>query len=188
MKKVLSIVLSIVMVLCMMPAMAFAGTADFTDAAAINHDAAVDTLVALGVFEGYPDGSFQPAKVVTRAEMAKTIATILNGGEAPVLSASTTSYTDTKGHWAAPYIEYCTSLGIVEGVGCKVEYAEVRVLVLQYLLLVGLHLEDSAVVLLCHEGVIIEVALVDGPQVCHYQYSEDSHHIAPFEYSLHEGP
>ena len=49
--------------------------------------------------------------------MAKTIATVLNGGEAPVLSASTTSYTDTKGHWAAPYIEYCTSLGIVEGVG-----------------------------------------------------------------------
>ena len=117
MKKVLSIVLSIVMVLCMMPAMAFAGTADFTDAADINHDAAVDTLVALGIFEGYPDGSFQPAKVVTRAEMAKTIATVLNGGKAPVLSASTTSYTDTKGHWAAPYIEYCTSLGIVEGVG-----------------------------------------------------------------------
>ena len=118
MKKVLSIVLSIVMVLCMMPAMAFAGTsAVFTDEAAINHDAAVGTLVALGVFEGYPDGSFQPAKVVTRAEMAKTIATVLNGGKAPVLSASTTSYTDTKGHWAAPYIEYCTSLGIVEGVG-----------------------------------------------------------------------
>jgi len=116
MKKVLSIVLSIVMVLCMMPAMAFAGTAAaFTDEAAITHDTAVDTLVTLGVFEGYPDGSFQPAKVVTRAEMAKTIATVLNGGEAPVLSASTTSYNDTKGHWAAPYIEYCTSLGIVEG-------------------------------------------------------------------------
>jgi len=116
MKKVLSIVLSIVMVLCMMPAMAFASTsAVFTDEADIQHDAAVGTLVALGVFEGYPDGSFQPAKVVTRAEMAKTIATVLNGGEAPVLSASTTSYNDTKGHWAAPYIEYCTSLGIVEG-------------------------------------------------------------------------
>ena len=118
MKKVLSIVLSIVMVLCMMPAMAFADTAvDFTDAADIQHDVAVDTLAALAILEGYPDGSFQPAKVVTRAEMAKIIATLLNGGEAPVLSTTTTSYTDTKGHWAAGYIEYCTSLGIVEGVG-----------------------------------------------------------------------
>ena len=97
MKKVLSIVLSIVMVLCMMPAMAFAGTADFTDDAAINHGTAVDTLAALAVLEGYPDGSFQPAKVVTRAEMAKIIATVLNGGEAPVLSTTTTSYNDTKG-------------------------------------------------------------------------------------------
>ena len=123
MKKVLSIVLSLVMVLCMMPVMAFAGTTDeatgtsFSDASSITHSEAVYSLAALNIINGYTDGTYMPAKTVTRAEMCKMIATLYNGGTEPVLSTTTTSYTDTKGHWAAGYIEYCTSLGIVAGVG-----------------------------------------------------------------------
>ena len=122
MKKVLSIVLSLVMVLCLTPAMAFAGTDEavgtsFSDADSITHSEAVYSLAALNIINGYTDGTYKPAKTVTRAEMCKMIATLYNGGTEPVLSTTTTSYTDTKGHWAAGYIEYCTSLGIVAGVG-----------------------------------------------------------------------
>lgn len=117
MKKVLSIVLSVVMVLCMMPVMAFADTAvTFTDANDIEHSEAVYSLAALDIIDGYTDGTYKPAKTVTRAEMSKIIATLLNGGTAPVVGTAAT-YTDTQGHWAAGYIEYCNSLGIVAGVG-----------------------------------------------------------------------
>ena len=50
----------------------FAGAA-FTDQADIKASEAVDTLVALGVVNGYDDGSFKPNGTVTRAEMAKMI-------------------------------------------------------------------------------------------------------------------
>ena len=51
----------------------FAGAA-FTDQADIKVDAdAVDTLVSLGIVEGFEDGSFQPNGTVTRAQMAKMI-------------------------------------------------------------------------------------------------------------------
>ncbi|MFB0920439.1 MAG: S-layer homology domain-containing protein, partial [Oscillospiraceae bacterium] len=42
----------------------------------------------------------------------------LNGGTAPVLGANATpTYTDIKGTWAEAYIEYCSKLGIVAGMG-----------------------------------------------------------------------
>ena len=57
----------------------FAGAA-FTDQADIAVDSdAVDTLVALGVIDGYEDGSFQPEVTVTRAEMAKMIYVLRTG-------------------------------------------------------------------------------------------------------------
>ena len=58
----------------------FAGAA-FTDQADINdvNAEAVNTLVALGVIDGYEDGSFRPDDTVTRAEMAKMIYTVRTG-------------------------------------------------------------------------------------------------------------
>ena len=50
--------------------------------------------------------------------MAKMICVVLNGGKDPSLGNVTKySYTDTVGHWAAPYIEYCAIRGIVAGKG-----------------------------------------------------------------------
>ena len=68
MKKVLSLVLVIAMVLSSM-SFAFAGT--FTDVADTDYTKAIETLTALGVVTGYEDGTYRPEKVVTRAEMAK---------------------------------------------------------------------------------------------------------------------
>ena len=67
-KKVLALVLAFACAFTM-----FAGAA-FTDSADIKVDTeVVDTLVSLGVVNGYDDGSFKPNGAVTRAEMAKMI-------------------------------------------------------------------------------------------------------------------
>ena len=112
-KKVLALVLAFACAFTM-----FAGAA-FTDSADINADNAdaVELLTALNIIEGYEDGSFQPEGTVTRAEMAKMIFTIRNGGndDASAYETVTTSFTDINGHWAAGYIKYLQNTGIVAG-------------------------------------------------------------------------
>ena len=97
----------------------FAGAASFTDQADINTDnvEAVDLLTTLGIIKGYEDGSFNPEGTVTRAEMAKMIYTIRNGGndDASAHIGNTTSFTDISGHWAEGYIKYLQNTGIVAG-------------------------------------------------------------------------
>lgn len=114
MKKVLSIVLSLVMVLCMVPTMAFADTAAYSDIAGTDCEASVELLKELGVVDGYEDGTYQPEGTVTRAEMAKLIVTQL--GLKP--TSSTTAFTDMAGaSWAIPYVGYAESLNIIKGRG-----------------------------------------------------------------------
>ena len=94
----------------------FAGAA-FTDQADIKVDAdVVDTLVSLGVIEGFEDGSFQPNGTVTRAQMAKMIYVLRTGNsDASAYNDDKTSFTDIGSHWARGYIKYCQSLGIIAG-------------------------------------------------------------------------
>ena len=94
----------------------FAGAA-FTDSADIKVDTeVVDTLVALGVVNGYDDGSFKPNGTVTRAEMAKMIYVLRTGNsDASAYNDDKTSFTDIGSHWARGYIKYCQSLGIIAG-------------------------------------------------------------------------
>ena len=94
----------------------FAGAA-FTDSADIKVDTeVVDTLVSLGVVNGYDDGSFKPNGTVTRAEMAKMIYVLRTGNsDASAYNDDKTSFTDINGHWARGYIKYCQSLGIIAG-------------------------------------------------------------------------
>jgi len=94
----------------------FAGAA-FTDSADIKVDAdVVDTLVSLGVVNGYDDGSFKPNGTVTRAEMAKMIYVLRTGNsDASAYNDDKTSFTDIGSHWARGYIKYCQSLGIIAG-------------------------------------------------------------------------
>ena len=118
-KRALSLGLASVMVIGMMATGAGAVSYDdLTDKDEIVNKEAVQMLVELGVINGKDDGSYDPTGIVTRAEMAKMICVVLNGGKDPNLgTAVTNSYTDTVGHWAAGYIEYCTQLGIVAGDG-----------------------------------------------------------------------
>lgn len=110
-KKVLALVLAFACAFTM-----FAGAA-FTDSADIKVDTeVVDTLVALGVVNGYDDGSFKPNGTVTRAEMAKMIYVLRTGNsDASAYNDDKTSFTDIGSHWARGYIKYCQSLGIIAG-------------------------------------------------------------------------
>ncbi|WP_158574702.1 S-layer homology domain-containing protein [Butyricicoccus sp. AM05-1] len=109
-KKVLALVLAFACAFTM-----FAGAA-FTDQADIKATDAVDTLVALGVVEGFEDGSFQPNATVTRAQMAKMIYVLRTGkSDASAYNDDKTSFTDIGSHWARGYIKYCQSLGIIAG-------------------------------------------------------------------------
>ena len=110
-KKVLALVLAFACAFTM-----FAGAA-FTDQADIKVDAdAVDTLVSLGIVEGFEDGSFQPNATVTRAQMAKMIYVLRTGkSDASAYNDDKTSFTDIGSHWARGYIKYCQSLGIIAG-------------------------------------------------------------------------
>jgi len=94
-----------------------AAATDFTDADKITQTEAVGTLEALGIMKGYPSGAFDPDKIVTRAEMAKMIYVLRNGGkdDGATYFQGSTFLTDIAGHWAEGYINYCYSLGIVSG-------------------------------------------------------------------------
>ena len=110
-KKVLALVLAFACAFTM-----FAGAA-FTDQADIESTDAVDTLVALGVIQGYTDGSFRPETTVTRAEMAKMIYTILNGGndDASAYENLPTSFTDLTEDWYKGYVKYLQNSDIIAG-------------------------------------------------------------------------
>ena len=110
-KKVLALVLAFACAFTM-----FAGAA-FTDQADIKVDSeVVDTLVSLGVIEGFENGSFQPNGTVTRAQMAKMIYVLRTGNsDASAYNNDKTTFTDINGHWAAGYIKYCQSLNIIAG-------------------------------------------------------------------------
>jgi len=86
----------------------------YSDIAGDPAEGAVNTLSALGVINGYEDGTFKPADPVTRAEMTVLITKMLSG--APYATATNTDFQDCVNvGWAIPYIEYCAQLGIVKG-------------------------------------------------------------------------
>ena len=111
-KKVLALVLAFACAFTM-----FAGAASFTDQADIKAVDAVAKLSALGVINGNPDGSFKPEGTVTRAEMAKMIYVVRNGGNdnADSYKNIATKFTDVNGHWAAGFIKYCEAQKIIAG-------------------------------------------------------------------------
>ena len=123
MKKVLSIVLSIAMVVCLAPTMAFAATtnaaqsnAAYSDIEGTACEGAVNVLSALKVVDGFTDGTYKPEQTVTRAQMAKLIVTAL--GVADYATAKTSKFVDMgTATWAIPYVEYAANLNIVNGVG-----------------------------------------------------------------------
>ncbi len=75
----------------------------------------VEKLMALGVVNGYPDGTFKPENSVTRAEFLTMLLRLL---KLEMTSGSTSQYTDVApDHFAAGAIEWATNSGICDGYG-----------------------------------------------------------------------
>jgi len=112
MKKILSLVLVLSLVLGTF-SFAFADGHLPEDVVGEDSEEAVATLMALGVVNGYPDGTYKPEKTVTRAEMAKLLVEAQGYGQ--LAAGSTASFSDAQGHWAESYIGFAASMNIVVG-------------------------------------------------------------------------
>ena len=71
----------------------------------------VKSLIDQGILNGYPDGSFRPDQSITRAELAKTLATAYE----LIAASHQEQFTDTKGHWAEDFIAALTEAKIITG-------------------------------------------------------------------------
>ncbi len=80
---------------------------DIKDGAWCNR--AIATLTNMGIIKGYTDGSFQPNKSITRAELATIIARFAK------LDVNTKTFSDINGHWAQKNIELAAGNGWING-------------------------------------------------------------------------
>lgn len=118
MRKVLSFVLVLSLVLGSF-SMAFAATpAGLSDIDGISNEEAIQVNFDLGIVTGNPDGSFQPTKAVNRAEFAAMITRALAIPSSALAGYTATTFKDTTGYgWAVPYLAFCQSKGIMIGDG-----------------------------------------------------------------------
>ena len=117
MKKFLSLVLALVMTMSLVTISA--GAKDFDDNGDIDYKEAVDVISALGIVDGYSDGSFRPDGSLTRGAAAKIICNLILGPTtASALSATTAPFKDVPTtNVFAGYITYCAQQGIIGGYG-----------------------------------------------------------------------
>ena len=119
-KRALSLVLAVVMVIGLMVVGASAVSYnDLTDKDEIVNKDAVSMLVALDIIQGKPDGSYAPTENVDRAQMAKMLSVIMNKGvdNSALYANMDTGLTDVTGNWAEGHINYCYNTGIIAGRG-----------------------------------------------------------------------
>lgn len=74
---------------------------------------AVVTLKDQGIISGYPDGSFGPNRLLTRAEVAKLLTMAMGLPE----TSRPTPFTDTSGHWVQGqgYLQRAYAAGLISG-------------------------------------------------------------------------
>ncbi|TBL70785.1 hemoblobin-interacting domain-containing protein [Paenibacillus thalictri] len=72
---------------------------------------AIGQVSALGLMDGYDDGTFQADRAVTRAEAAAIVARLAKPGNV----GQAASFTDTRGHWAVGAIDTAARAGLLTG-------------------------------------------------------------------------
>ena len=118
-QKILALALALIMSFSLVVTAnaAFSDEADITD----TYNEAVNVLSQLEVFKGYTDGTYQPQKSITRAEVAAIIYRIATGD---VTDTQVSIYSDWNrftdvhaGEWWAGYINYCANAEYIKGYG-----------------------------------------------------------------------
>ncbi len=118
--KSLKRTLSLVLVLVMILGLVGAASAAFTDDAKIQYKEAVGVMTGIGAIEGMGNNTFNPTGSLTRAQAAKMVAyTLLGADVAKALSGVSTSFKDVTPAfaWAIPSIQYLVSIGAINGRG-----------------------------------------------------------------------
>ena len=113
MKRVLSLILAISMVMSMFT-FSFAGST-LKDVVDTDYEAAVEALVELGIVNGYEDGTYRPEQNVSRAEMAKLLVVAAGLEPAAKLAEGATKFADVNGGWASGYVNVASEYGYVMG-------------------------------------------------------------------------
>ncbi len=122
-KKFLALVLAMMMTLSLMVTVNAAAASDFTDKDSITENFAegIEVLKGMGVFEGYPDGSFGPKGEITRAETAAIVYRLATGdweGTQAHLYKDYQQFDDVaSSQWFAGYINYCANAEWIAGYG-----------------------------------------------------------------------
>ena len=115
-RKVLALILVVATLFSFVAMVSAKDADDYSDYDKVSYAEAVDVLSAIGILDGYPDGTFRPTNTIKRSEMAKMIAVLSNAGDdVSDLYASACTFADAKNDWAASYIAYCAQTGIVAG-------------------------------------------------------------------------
>ena len=112
MKKLLALVLALAMAL---GTFSFAAAAP-EDVVGTDYEDAVVRLVALGIIDGFEDGTYRPDEQVTRAQFAKIVVASLGVGEAAQYAKGATKFADVPAdHWATGYINVAVDMGVIAG-------------------------------------------------------------------------
>ena len=113
MKRPLSILLMVCMVVALLAGSAYAVNRYFEDAKGHWAEEAIQILTDKGVISGYPDGLCHPDATITRGEFAALVARTT---ELPELSESevTIRFTDIAGHWSEQYVEALIIAGVIQ--------------------------------------------------------------------------
>ena len=118
-KKVLSLVLCVAMLLSVM--VMSTGAASFTDEDEFSpqYAEAAEVLTGMGVIQGYDDGSFLPQRNITRAQVATMIYRAVTHD---VTDSQTDLYKDynkfedvPSTDWSAGYVGYCANGELIKG-------------------------------------------------------------------------
>ena len=110
--------LSLVLIPIRVSAQTFFDVADH-----FKHEEAIESLASLGIINGYPDGSFQPEKSISRAEAAKILIgtvkppTTIEETQNDLYSYNFLSLFSDVGNeeWFAPYVMLAYQNGIIQG-------------------------------------------------------------------------
>ncbi len=116
-KKAISAVIALALSASIVPA-TFAANVALTDVPeTADYATAVETLVALGVVNGYEDNTFKPDNNITRAEASKIIVAALNETASAEAMKGATKFSDieAKHEWATGYINKGVSMGYING-------------------------------------------------------------------------
>ena len=105
-KKTMVIIIALILLIS---SISFAGNTD-------DQEKAAKTLVALGLMQGYGDGSLGLEKNITRAEFATLVVRLICKETEAKSNTDDTIFSDVKNnHWASGYINVAVAEGLING-------------------------------------------------------------------------